>query len=133
MGANPRSVLPGPVGAALRRLEDFVRELSRRVDAAGTGGGGGAVSSVFARTGAVVAATGDYTAAQVTGAVADTRQIIAGTGLTGGGTLAADRTLTVAYGTSGTTACVGNDARLSDARNPTLGRIVALLQGGPGL
>jgi hypothetical protein len=34
------------------------------------GGGGGAVSSVFGRTGTVAAATGDYTAAQVTGAVA---------------------------------------------------------------
>jgi len=32
---------------------------------AGGGGGGGAVSSVFGRTGAVVATTGDYTAAQV--------------------------------------------------------------------
>ena len=36
------------------------------------GGGGGAVSSVFARTGAVGAATGDYTAAQVTNAVDST-------------------------------------------------------------
>lgn len=33
------------------------------------GGGSGAVSSVFGRTGAVVATSGDYTAAQVTGAV----------------------------------------------------------------
>lgn len=33
------------------------------------GGGEGAVSSVFGRTGAVVATAGDYTAAQVTGAV----------------------------------------------------------------
>ena len=37
----------------------------------GSGGGGGAVSSVFGRTGAVVAAAGDYTVAQVTGAAAD--------------------------------------------------------------
>src|SRR5215475_13817920 len=36
----------------------------------GGGGGGGAVSSVFTRTGAVVAQTGDYTAAQVTNAAA---------------------------------------------------------------
>ena len=36
--------------------------------ACGSGGGGGAVSSVFTRTGAVVATTGDYTVAQVTGA-----------------------------------------------------------------
>jgi hypothetical protein len=34
-------------------------------------GGGGAVSSVFGRTGAVVAANGDYSVSQVTGAVAD--------------------------------------------------------------
>ena len=34
------------------------------------GGGGGAVSSVFTRTGAVVATTGDYTVSQVTGAQA---------------------------------------------------------------
>jgi len=34
-------------------------------------GGGGAVASVFGRTGAVVAANGDYSVAQVTGAAAD--------------------------------------------------------------
>ena len=32
----------------------------------GSGGGGGAVSSVYGRTGAVVAQSGDYSAAQVT-------------------------------------------------------------------
>jgi hypothetical protein len=58
------------------------------------------VSSVFGRTGAVVAQAGDYTAAQVTGAVADSRQILAGTGLTGGGDLTADRTLAVVDDTS---------------------------------
>jgi hypothetical protein len=36
------------------------------------GGGGGAVSSVFGRSGAVVAAIGDYTVAQVTGAASQT-------------------------------------------------------------
>jgi hypothetical protein len=36
------------------------------------GGGGGAVNSVFGRTGTVVAASGDYTVSQVTGAAADT-------------------------------------------------------------
>jgi hypothetical protein len=43
----------------------------------------------------------------------------AGTGLTGGGDLSANRTFAVAYGTSASTACEGNDARLSDARTPT--------------
>ena len=45
--------------------------------------------------------------------------INAGTGLSGGGNLSVDRTLAVAFGWTGTTACVGNDARLSDARTPT--------------
>lgn len=52
-------------------------------------------------------------------AVLPTRQVIAGTGLTGGGDLSADRTLTVAYGTAAGTAAQGNDSRLSDARTPT--------------
>ena len=48
-----------------------------------------------------------------------TRTITAGTGLSGGGTLAADRTLSVSYGTAAGTAAQGNDARFSDARTPT--------------
>jgi len=51
--------------------------------------------------------------------VATTRQVIAGTGLSGGGALSADVTLDVSYGSSGTTACVGNDARLSNDRTPS--------------
>jgi hypothetical protein len=79
--------------------------------------GSGAVSTVFGRIGSVVAASGDYNASQITntpaGTVAattvqaaiteldsekvpTTRTVTAGTGLTGGGTLAADRTLTLA-------------------------------------
>lgn len=53
-----------------------------------------------------------------TTAVLPTRQVIAGTGLTGGGTLAADRTLAVSFGTTAGTAAQGNDSRLSDARTP---------------
>lgn len=53
------------------------------------------------------------------GGVPTTRQVIAGTGLTGGGDLTADRTFTVAYGTAAGTAAQGNDSRLSDARTPT--------------
>lgn len=51
-------------------------------------------------------------------AVPTTRTLTAGTGLTGGGDLSADRTLAVSFGTSSTTVCVGNDSRLSDARTP---------------
>ncbi|QGH75894.1 hypothetical protein SEA_AXYM_27 [Gordonia phage Axym] len=47
------------------------------------------------------------------------RQIIAGSGLTGGGTLEADRTLAVDFGTGTNQAVRGDDARLSNARTPT--------------
>ena len=47
-----------------------------------------------------------------------TRTITAGTGLTGGGDLSADRTLAVSFGVTSTTACVGNDSRLSNSRAP---------------
>ena len=51
--------------------------------------------------------------------VETTRTVTAGTGLTGGGDLGADRSFAVSYGTSAGTACEGDDARLSDARTPT--------------
>jgi len=57
--------------------------------------------------------------AGITGKADKTTTVSAGTGLTGGGDLSANRTLTVSYGTSSTTACVGNDSRLSDTRTPT--------------
>lgn len=59
-------------------------------------------------------AAGDDSRFSNTG-VPTTRQIIAGTGLTGGGDLSADRTLTVVYGTTGTTATVGDDSRVTGA------------------
>jgi hypothetical protein len=45
-------------------------------------------------------------------------QVNSGTGLTGG-PITTTGTLSVSFGTSGTTACVGNDSRLSDSRTPT--------------
>lgn len=65
------------------------------------------------------AASKGYVDAQTATRAAAATQILAGTGLTGGGTLAADRTLTVAYGSTAGTAAQGNDSRLSDARTPT--------------
>jgi len=53
------------------------------------------------------------------GKVPTSRSVSSGTGLSGGGALTADLTLSVSYGTSSTTACVGNDSRLSDSRTPT--------------
>lgn len=48
-----------------------------------------------------------------------TTSIVAGTGLSGGGTLAANRTLSVNYGTTAGTVVEGNDSRLSNAREWT--------------
>jgi hypothetical protein len=45
--------------------------------------------------------------------------ISAGTGLTGGGDLSANRSLAVSYGTTAGTAAQGNDTRLSDSRTPS--------------
>jgi hypothetical protein len=61
----------------------------------GSGGGGGSVASVFGRTGAVTAATGDYSVSQVTGAAADSAVVhLAGTEtVTGAKTFASDVTL----------------------------------------
>jgi hypothetical protein len=77
-------------------------------------------------------------------ATGDITEVIAGNGLTGGATSGV-ATLTVGagtgvtvgvdsisvnYGTSGTTACVGNDARLSDSRTPTAHDIGGVLHTG---
>lgn len=81
---------------------------SNRIDVTiGADGGGGAVDSVNGHTGVVVLTASDVSAAPTT------RQITAGTGLTGGGTLAADRTLAVSYGTTAGTAVQGNDSRIA--------------------
>lgn len=60
----------------------------------------------------------DLTVAPSSG-VPTSRTITAGTGLTGGGDLAADRTIAVDFGTGAGKAVQGNDSRLSDARTPT--------------
>lgn len=60
----------------------------------------------------VTGLTGDLAAK-----VPTSRQVIAGTGLTGGGDLTADRTLAVAYGTAAGTATQGNDSRLKKTLN----------------
>ncbi|ANT41779.1 hypothetical protein PBI_MAKEMAKE_5 [Mycobacterium phage Makemake] len=75
------------------------------------------------------------TVASQIGAKADrARTITAGTGLTGGGDLTADRTLSVSFGTSSTTACVGNDSRLSNTRTPTDGSVTnAKVASGAGI
>lgn len=84
-----------------------------------SGGGGGAVDSVFGRTGAVTAQSGDYTKAQVglsnVDNTADSAKAFAGSQITSG-TVAIAR---IPTGQTGTTVPFGNDARFSDARTPT--------------
>ena len=53
------------------------------------------------------------------GAAESTRSISAGTGLTGGGDLTEDRTISVNFGTESGTVCQGSDIRLNDSRPPT--------------
>jgi hypothetical protein len=64
---------------------------------------------------AVGAAAAGHThaAPDLSGYVPTARQVLAGAGLTGGGTLSADRTLAVAYGSGSGTAVQGNDARVT--------------------
>jgi len=53
------------------------------------------------------------------GKVPTTRLITAGSGLTGGGDLSADRSLAVSFGTTAGTAAQGNDARITGAEQTT--------------
>ena len=108
------------------------------LEAGGGGGGGGSdptavkltgdqtITGVKTFTDAPVVPDGAFTVAKTSGLQATlngkaptTRAITAGTGLTGGGDLTANRTLAVSYGTTAGTAAQGNDPRLSDARTPT--------------
>lgn len=73
-----------------------------------------ASTSVTAVGQALVSTSG--TTATWQGVALSSRQVIAGTGLTGTGNLASDVTLSVAFGITSTTACVGNDTRLSNNR-----------------
>jgi hypothetical protein len=79
------------------------------------------VTSVAGKTGAVTLTNSDVGLGNVTNVAQApaTRTITTGSGLTGGGNLTADRTLSANFGSSAGTVCQGNDARLSDARTPT--------------
>ena len=65
--------------------------------------------------------------------VPTSRTVTAGTGLSGGGDLSANRTLAVSYGTAAGTAAEGNDTRLGDLRPiyPLAGYDLAAASGDP--
>lgn len=83
------------------------------------------VTSVAGKTGDVTLAESDIAGLQgdLASKVPVGRAINTGAGLTGGGDLSADRTISPTYGTAANTVCQGNDARLSDTRIPTDGTV----------
>ena len=72
---------------------------------------------------------------RIVNAVPNSRTVTAGTGLSGGGTLDVNRTLSVLYGNTAGTATQGNDARLSDQRTPLDGSVTPakIVDGSVGL
>lgn len=73
-----------------------------------------------------------------TSKVPTTRQVIAGTGLTGGGDLTADRTISANFGTTAGTVAQGNDSRITVTQdavkgNDALDVRVSALEGASGI
>ena len=79
-----------------------------------------AVNSAIALKADAGAVAGNFTAVAdaLSNRALSTTGVIAGAGLSGGGAIGANVTLTVTYGSGANTAAQGNDARLSDARTP---------------
>ncbi len=100
---SPEGTVTAPLGSLYRRLDGGVGTTLYSKET-GTG-----------NTGWVALGAGG-------GGVPTSRTLTAGTGLTGGGDLTADRTFAVAYGTTAGTAAQGNDSRITGAAplaNPT--------------
>lgn len=103
----------------LNDLNTRTTAVETTVNAAGTTAAGNAALSSRLGTGVTTASTAT---AQLATKAPTSRLITAGTGLTGGGDLSADRTLTVAYGNTSTTAASGDRATALETIVSTRGR-----------
>lgn len=110
--AVPAGDEPDPGDWTTLNFSDLFQLTTTGTSGGGGGGGTGGVTSVNGHTGVVVLTATDV------GAVTSSRLISAGTGLSGGGSLAADRTISASFGSTAGTIAQGNDSRLSDARTP---------------
>jgi hypothetical protein len=90
----------------------------------GAGGGGGSVSSVFARTGAVTAQSGDYSVVQVTGAAPLASPALTGTP-TAPTQTTGDNTTKIATGQFVTTAVAAEASRATTAEGIIAAAVVA--------
>jgi hypothetical protein len=129
--AGSDQVTPAAIGAAtagaLTAHTAATTTVHGIADMAGLETGTGAAAKVTAHAGATdphgdrgytdtaVSILSSSTTTALTGKVPTTRAVTAGTGLTGGGDLTADRSLAVAYGATAGTAAQGNDARVTGA------------------
>lgn len=123
-GAHPASVItydPGTSGLAATTVQSAIDEVAGELAGKVDGSDPRLTNARYPTSHASSHASGgdDAISPSDIGAVPTSRAITAGAGLSGGGDLSADRTLSVSFGTAAGTACEGNDARLSNARTPT--------------
>lgn len=111
------------------QITDFATAVDTRADAriANWVGAAPAALDTLAELAAALANDANFAAtvaAALAGKVPTSRAVTAGTGLSGGGDLTADRSLAVVYGTTAGTAVEGNDVRLADS-----GQVYPLQEG----
>jgi hypothetical protein len=112
-GATGATGAQGPAGTGIETLTTQGDLLYR--------GASTALRLGIGTTGQVLKVAGGIPAWEAeSGGVPTSRTISAGTGLTGGGDLTANRTLAVSYGTTAGTACEGNDGRISGIQSGSI-------------